>query len=190
MGGLGSGPWGTARYCTVEQSCALEMAWLRSCGVLKTGLIACSTSSWTRRGEVVASIGWRVDTTEPGWEYIELSYTVTQRGHDDEQITDRFTLVTSQPHFGGVRWWFVCACGQRCAKLYNWSTPPSGRPMPTGCCDVPTRSGGVCIPISAGGLLQSLSGCVGQRITGCWTRRNCWRHRRSLPRSSGSGLVT
>jgi hypothetical protein len=73
---------------------------------------------------VVASIGWRVDTTEPGWEYIELSYTVTQRGHDDEQITDRFTLVTSQPHFGGVRWWFVCACGQRCAKLYN---PPGAR---------------------------------------------------------------
>jgi hypothetical protein len=124
MGGIGSGPWGTARYYTVEESCVLDTAWLRIRGVLKVGLVARSTSTWTRGGEHVASIAWQVDTTEPGWEHIELSYTVRSRDQAAEEIRDHFTLVTSQPHFGGVRWWFACACGRRCGKLY---LPPTAR---------------------------------------------------------------
>jgi hypothetical protein len=43
--------------------------------------------------------------------------------------------VTTRPHLGGLRWWFVCplivggcACGRRCAKLYlhgQFLGPPS-----------------------------------------------------------------
>ena len=41
--------------------------------------------------------------------------------------TDPHTLVTTKPHFGGLRWWFICPglrCGgKRVAKLYR---PPNG----------------------------------------------------------------
>lgn len=125
MGGLGSGPWGTARYYTVEESCVLDTAWFKQRGVLKAGVIAPGSCMWTRGNEKAASIGWWVDTTELGREYIRVYYSVR---HNPEQawarIEERVQLASSRPNYGGLRWWFVCPCSRRCAKLY---LPPAGR---------------------------------------------------------------
>src|SRR6185369_10508511 len=62
---------------------------------------------------------------QPGWSSARLSYSVNGRSVG---LTVR--LVTTQPNYGGVRWWFVCplttrgqACNRRVMKLY---LPPNG----------------------------------------------------------------
>ena len=123
MGGYGSGQWRAARYLTVGKSCVLDTAWFRKHGVLRSGLIAPGRTSWTYDGKTAGSIGWRTDTTANG-EHITLTYHVRSREGSWEPIQDRFTFVTTRPHFGGQRWWFQCWCMRRCAKLY---LPPRAR---------------------------------------------------------------
>jgi hypothetical protein len=45
--------------------------------------------------------------------------TVTLTWADGGQTRVRVNLTTTKPHFGGVRYWYVCPhCGRRSAKLY------------------------------------------------------------------------
>jgi hypothetical protein len=49
--------------------------------------------------------------------YVRLHYT-----SNGEPVDYRVPLVTTMPHFGGVRWWFACpgqSCGRRAGKLYG-----------------------------------------------------------------------
>jgi hypothetical protein len=60
-----------------------------------------------------------------------LSYRVTG-GAQPEDVADEFPLVTTEPHYGGVRWWVLClGCGRRVAKLY---LPPGARRFRCRCC--------------------------------------------------------
>ena len=39
-----------------------------------------------------------------------------------EKIDYQVLLVTTQPNYGGLRWWFICPsmhCGRRVGKLYD-----------------------------------------------------------------------
>jgi hypothetical protein len=60
--------------------------------------------------------------------WVRLSYTFTRTR---EQIDYTIRLQTSQPSYGGLRWWFTCpllrldrACNCRVSKLY---LPPGSR---------------------------------------------------------------
>src|ERR1700722_18898824 len=47
---------------------------------------------------------------------VDLSYTLAERGRFEYPVF----LHTTQPHFGGLRWWFGCPlCGRRVQKLYR-----------------------------------------------------------------------
>ena len=53
-----------------------------------------------------------------------MHYTITPhlRPESKRQIDYKVSLVTTQPHFGGLRWWFACPnaqCGRRVSKLYR-----------------------------------------------------------------------
>ena len=116
MGGYGSGRSG--RYLTTEQSCILDSAWLNKHARLGAGVIASGISQWRRGEEVAASISWAVDTTRPRDAHLRLRYRLVREHTAPEALEFEYPVVYSRPHLGGRRWWFVCYCGRRCAKLY------------------------------------------------------------------------
>jgi len=78
------------------------------------------------RDETLATIGYEADLRDPHAAWLRLHYKV-----NGDPVDYRVRLVTSTPHYGGLRWWFVCPLkrqdgepGRRVAKLY---LPPGGR---------------------------------------------------------------
>lgn len=128
MGGYGSGSR-SGRKTTVEDCHALDIAifpvpeftyqspWPR-------------VVSWRNYRDVVtASVGYTCEPCGNSSAILRFSYTV---GRDDPLRTEEpIPVVTTQPYFGGVRWWFICpltvngrACQRRARKLY---LPSGGR---------------------------------------------------------------
>jgi hypothetical protein len=121
MGGPGSGRWSRwGTKDTVESCRCLDVrAWQRG-HLLHSGLWF--TTSWSNpQGEVVASIGVRVQHGR-----VLLSYQV-QRGEDAWQAIEEPVALTWTPcHYGGQRPWLLCPgvvqgrdCGRRVAMLYG-----------------------------------------------------------------------
>ena len=88
-----------------------------------------TVSTTTSTGQQTASISYEANTIGTP-QYVRLSYTVTPQGGEPQHYDYQVRLVTTQPHFGGLRWWFMCplrvnghACGRRVSKLY---LPPGG----------------------------------------------------------------
>lgn len=117
MGGRGSGNW----YRWSKKSTTGDLLKLNISRLVKDGVISpdqwCSGSwQWTRGGEQVGSIGYEVDTRGAPW--MRLHYTHAKT----ESMDYRVQLTTTRPHYGGVRWWFICPvvrCGRRVGALYG-----------------------------------------------------------------------
>lgn len=79
----------------------------------------CSSSlHWYRGGEPSGNINYEAIMTEPGSERLILKYT-RGSGTDAETVRQEVRLVSTQPHYGGKRWWMVCPYkGTRCTKLF------------------------------------------------------------------------
>ena len=125
MGGRGSGQWRSSQYHSVDESLVFDSAWLKHQGVLRHSIIADGTAAWTYPdGGRAASVGWHVNTANRGNPSLCLYY-LSRRGAEPLQPHEfYYRLDVTSPHFGGTRWWFVCMCGRRCAKLY---LPPGGQ---------------------------------------------------------------
>src|SRR4051812_2231419 len=108
MGGLGSGGW--YRYDskpTVEQVRSIHTTrWVRAGIIGPPGL---SVGSWLWKDkesdEVLSAISYTVETFEGGSGVLTLRYRVSRT---EEDFDYRVRLVTTLPHLGGLRWWFVC----------------------------------------------------------------------------------
>jgi hypothetical protein len=135
MGGPGSGShyqwWRGSKKTTAEACEAIDAnRWMRE-GILKPGVDRVGSWRWIYHGGRENSITYEVNTLDQVCPFVRLSYTVTRAGTQERESFDyRVSLTTTQPHFGGLRWWFVCpllACGHECArrvgKLY---LPPRG----------------------------------------------------------------
>jgi hypothetical protein len=123
--------WWRPRKKTVVEDCESLDAnrWMRE-GILQAGVHKSGAWGWFRdeaRTEQTSSIGYEVNTRDvpPS---IRLFYTFTE---SKDALDYRIPLVTTQPRFGGLRWWFICAlvvngreCGRRVGKLY---LPPGAR---------------------------------------------------------------
>lgn len=122
MGGYGSTRWGSHwKRFTVDDCAVLD------------------ASRWTRTGVLAVPLGWRagsfgyaVHSPNLGEPVIRLHYTL---GLSNERIEYPIDLTATRPHFGGLRWWFLCPmpknrrrdvlpCGRRVGKLY---LPPGAR---------------------------------------------------------------
>jgi len=94
--------------------------------------------SWTRgeEKEVVGSISFRrVVVEDPGRRAFRFIYKAG-KGDAAREMDYVVHLVSALPHFGGVRWYFLCPlvhegrpCLHRGEKLY---LPPGGRVSPRG----------------------------------------------------------
>ncbi len=135
MGGYGSGRLNGAWPKTTVESClVLSAAKLQSDKLLRAGMFASGSLTWTRvsTGEQTASVGYHVNTLADQRPVIRLNYTTTRRAEGQKTDSDYTIGLTTTPlPWGGWRWWFIClltvsgrACGRRVGKLY---LPPRGR---------------------------------------------------------------
>lgn len=127
MGGLGSG-WQGEKKATVEDSVVLAASDLVRRKVVATGKWNVGTYSWTYEGadEPHMTIGFEADLADHGSAWLRLFYQVS-----GEPADYKIKLVATMPHYGGLRWWFICPLDRRdgepprrVAKLY---LPPGGK---------------------------------------------------------------
>lgn len=121
MGGYGSGrQYGrpVAEHCK-----RIDLAWMMREGFVRDGANNSGILNWTCRGSPNGSISYRAYLLEQGRERLELSYT-RGSGDDAEQVEQAIALCSTEPNFGGKRWWMICPYKHiRVGKLYM---PPSG----------------------------------------------------------------
>jgi hypothetical protein len=129
MGGYGSGSR-SRRKPTVEECRALDIARFPVTEFAHQSPWPTVISWRNYRDEVTASVGYTCEPGGSGSAILRFRYSVT-RGGETTQIDEPIPVVTSQPYFGGVRWWFICpltfdgaACQRRVRKLY---LPSGGR---------------------------------------------------------------
>ena len=119
MGGYGSGRRGGWERPIVEHSTVLDVDRLVRQGLIAPGLSRSGSLTWRNvdTGEETNSVGFVVDTTEGDRGRFDLSYRL---GSERRSVECPVRLQTSRPHFGGVRWWFVCSwCQHRRWRLYR-----------------------------------------------------------------------
>ena len=121
MGGYGSG-WQGAKKATVEGSLVLTAASLVRKRALVAGARTSGSWGWISDGEDKphATIGYEADLSNQDNAWLRLHYR-----RNGEPVDYRVRLVTSTPHYGGLRWWFICPLvrndggrPRRVAKLY------------------------------------------------------------------------
>jgi hypothetical protein len=121
MGGPGSGRWyrwGTKD--TVDGCRHLDVRTWQRGNLLHPGIWF--TTSWSnRQGEVVASIGVRVQHRR-----VLLSYRSRRSGEEWQDVEESVSLTWTPCHYGGQRPWFLCpgvvngrVCKRRVAILYG-----------------------------------------------------------------------
>src|SRR5438067_2317939 len=134
MGGPGSGShWRRPGKKTVVEDClSLDTdRWTRA-GTLKAGIQLLGSWRWTYRGGGGFTVHYEVNTVDPSFAHVRLTYswvwTSTKQEDSEDYLVD---LTATVPRFGGLRWWFVCPlvvngqpCKRRVRKLY---LPPDAR---------------------------------------------------------------
>jgi hypothetical protein len=136
MGGLGSGNhyhwWRSGKKEVVEDCLDIDAnRWMRE-GYLRAGVQALGSWRWTYRSGGGFTVNYDVDAGEEGCGSVRLWYSFVWRGTgQQESLNYRVGLTATRPHFGGLRWWFLCPlsvggrpCKRRVGKLY---LPPAAR---------------------------------------------------------------
>jgi hypothetical protein len=129
MGGPGSGRWDWhTKAHTVEACLTLDANRLTRFGVFNTGAYQAGKLTWAGGKKGENGIGYEACTPDGADPWLRLRYTFAATGAGEDY---RVRLTTTQPRFGGRRWWFVCPliladrpCERRVGKLY---LPPGGR---------------------------------------------------------------
>lgn len=126
MGGYGSG-WQGSKKTTVENSLCLSLPALVKKKALVAGSRTRGSWAWSYEGSKPhARIVYEANLIDPDAAWLKLTYTASGNPMDYS-----VQLVTTQPTYGGQRWWFLCPLVRkdgrppwRVAKLY---LPPGGR---------------------------------------------------------------
>jgi hypothetical protein len=112
MGGRGSG-WQRERKTTVEEGLTLNVKDLVAIGALVPAWRQGSLS-WRSGTEIIATVGFGSTIYADGTAALWLSHVVY-----GERMHYTVTLVSTAPHYGGRRWWFICPIEKvRVSKLY------------------------------------------------------------------------
>jgi hypothetical protein len=99
MGGYGSG-WRGAKKATVESSLVLTASSLVRKRAIVAGAWTSGSWGWTRDGDdkPFATIGYEADLTDQDNAWLWLHYRAS-----GEPVDYKIQLVTSTPHYGGLR---------------------------------------------------------------------------------------
>jgi hypothetical protein len=114
VGGLGSGRREYATTPTVEECRYLDVNRFTDATEAKGGHI---DISWGENTNIRAQI--ENDGEDDHVDALRFTYTTRPDTDDATEYSYRVPLDYTEPHFGGVRPWFVCpSCGTRRGKLY------------------------------------------------------------------------
>lgn len=123
MGGIGSGRWYRwDKKATVEDGLTLDLDKLLRDGAIIPGKIVEGNLTWRRTydGTQVGSVGYNAVMDDHLDARILLHYS-----WNDQPQQVHIPLITTTPHFGGIRWWFECPIsGDRASRLHS----PPGYP--------------------------------------------------------------
>ena len=112
MGGQGSG-WQRERKTTVDEGLILTIKDLAANGALNPGCPK-GTLRWRFGETTIAAMEYNSSLHSDGIGTLWLRYTA-----GGERMYYTITLVSTVPHYGGRRWWFICPIKKtRVAKLY------------------------------------------------------------------------
>jgi hypothetical protein len=110
MGGYGSGQWQSwGAKDTIESTKCLDIFRLRK--IIPLGASYCiGQLTWGS----TSCISYQLNKDQ-----IILDYKFTSGHYEGEALRYAIPLVTTHPHYGGVRYWFSCpSCWRRVGKLY------------------------------------------------------------------------
>lgn len=107
----------TSTKRSTDQMHALDIRKLHRKGLLTLG--GSFTWQWTRRGNVVATIGGIVDTANS----VTLNYRTRRHGGEWQDKRYQVMIDWTPCNYGGTRpWWHCPCCGRRVAVLWGDST--------------------------------------------------------------------
>lgn len=184
MGGPGSGNrWRWNKKSTVEDSHVFTVQALTPFLNIETNYQG--TMTWTRGPEksVVATVSFRrVEVEDPGQRAFRFLYRVG-KGDAAREMDYVVHLVSAAPHFGGVRWYFLCPlvhegrpCLHRGEKLY---LPPGGLYFGCRkCYDLTYTSSQESHKFDV--LYKSLAADMGRGVTPQQVKYLLWRQKRNL----------
>lgn len=120
----GRGVW--SRKTRVDEVRSMDILDLQRNKIFSKGTGLIWTSSWSRNGEVVASVSYRVEGEEGEPTGLRFMYTITDKDTGKRQDYNYVNPVVSTPcTFGGKRWWYICPlvlngdpCHRRCRIVY------------------------------------------------------------------------
>jgi len=118
MGGFGSGRYAEKYGFTVEDCLTININEMFRRKWIEPGKGLSGTFKWTSGDRETGSIGYesRMDINSP---YMRIHYTWRKTENRDYRVN----LTTTNPYFGGKRYWFLCPhCGRQVGKLYS---PPN-----------------------------------------------------------------
>src|SRR5210317_511967 len=106
MSASGRGVWN--RKIRVDEARSIDILDLQRKEVFSKGSAWSWTSSWSRNGEVVASISYRVESDDNGPIGLRFIYTITNNYKAEKKDYSYIIPVVSTPcNYGGKRWWFI-----------------------------------------------------------------------------------
>ncbi len=84
------------------------------------------STSWSRNGEVIASVSFQVEAEGDSPTRMRFMYTITDNSSGAKKnFNYALRLVSTPCHYGGQRWWFLCPlvvngqyCNRTCRILY------------------------------------------------------------------------
>ena len=114
------------RKSRVDEARSIDILDLQREQIFTTGSGMIWTSSWSRNGEVVASISYRLETGEKGVLGLRFMYAITDQNSGEKKDYNYVIPVVDTPcNYGGKRWWYLCplvvngrSCLRRCRIVY------------------------------------------------------------------------
>ena len=120
----GRGVWN--RKTRVDEARSIDILDLQRKEVFSKDSAWSWTSSWSRNGEVVASISYRVENGMDGPTGLRFIYSITDNETGAKKDYNYIIpVVSTRCNYGGKRWWFICplvvngrSCQRRCRIVY------------------------------------------------------------------------
>jgi hypothetical protein len=183
MGGFGSGRRGGGP--TVESTVKLDIDWMMRSDAIQPGCRVTGEMHF-RLYDAPIDVKFESETRNGAHGWLRLRYKMTDYWSGAElEIDDKVYLETTRPHFGGLRWWFICPYRNRRVRALflplggltfgagvpmGSITPPSERANLTGLFDVlGSCTTGLAVIRPMTSTQRSRRECVGRRTSCSWT---------------------
>ena len=121
MGGYGSGRPSTTNK--LDEGLTLDINKIKRDGAIAHNAYRSGTLTWTKvdTGKQTAAIGYKASTVDQNDMWFRVHYThKPNRENEPVEMDYKIKLETTQPHYGGKRFWFICPLtNERAAILHN-----------------------------------------------------------------------